>query len=143
MPSPLSATTTSSAELLGQRDDDVLGAADVTESIGVPVVRQPAGESGPVRLQASEDLPTIPTVANPQKLIGGEPAGSARQRAFPADVGPMRFRALAPAKAPITVPAIFRIQQGGGLAARTNDVLTMQAGHGPLPSTADETGRNV
>jgi hypothetical protein len=55
----------------------------------------------------------------------------------------MRFRVLAPAKAPITVPAIFRIQQGGGLAARTDDVLTMQAGDGPLPSTADETGPNV
>jgi hypothetical protein len=41
-------------------------------------VRQPADEFGTVRLQASEDLPTISTVANPLKLIGGEPAGSAR-----------------------------------------------------------------
>src|SRR5580704_16261515 len=95
--------------------------------------RAPAGERGP-----------------PHDLHGGESTEADRRRTggirqvagIPADVGPMRFRVLAPAKAPITVPAIFRIQQGGGLAARTDDVLTMQAGHGPLPSTADETGRS-
>jgi hypothetical protein len=52
-----------SAELLGQRDDDALGAADVAESIAVLVLRHLAEEFGV-------------TGAQPERTTGFEPATS-------------------------------------------------------------------
>ena len=45
-----------SAELLGQCDDDALGAADVTEPIAVLVLLQLANEFGAVGVQAGKDV---------------------------------------------------------------------------------------
>jgi hypothetical protein len=45
-----------SAELLGQRDDDALGAADVTEPIFVLVLRQLANELGAMGAKAGKDV---------------------------------------------------------------------------------------
>jgi hypothetical protein len=44
-----------SAELLGQRDDDALGAADVAEPIAVLVLLQLADEFGAMGVQAGKD----------------------------------------------------------------------------------------
>ena len=48
--------STASAELLGERDDDALGAADVTEPILVLVLRQLANEFGAMGAQAGKDV---------------------------------------------------------------------------------------
>src|SRR5205085_5816879 len=45
-----------SAELLGQRDDDALRAADVTEPIAVLVLRHLANELGAMGAQAGKDV---------------------------------------------------------------------------------------
>src|SRR5262245_34287438 len=45
-----------SAELFGQRDDDALGAADVTEPIAVLVLRHLANEFGAVGPKARDDV---------------------------------------------------------------------------------------
>jgi hypothetical protein len=45
-----------SAELLGQRNDDALGAAHVAEQIDVLVLRHLADELGPMGLQAGNDV---------------------------------------------------------------------------------------
>jgi hypothetical protein len=45
-----------SADLLGQSDDDALGAADVTEPIAVLVLLQLANEFGAVGVQAGKDV---------------------------------------------------------------------------------------
>ena len=44
------------AELLGQRDDDPLGAADVAEPVAVLVLHQLADEFGAVSAQAGNDI---------------------------------------------------------------------------------------
>jgi hypothetical protein len=45
-----------SAELLGQRNDDALGAADVAEPIAVLVLVQLADEFGAMGVQAGKDV---------------------------------------------------------------------------------------
>jgi hypothetical protein len=47
------------ADLLGQSDDDALGAADVTEPIAVLVLLQLANEFGAVGVQAGKDARRI------------------------------------------------------------------------------------
>jgi hypothetical protein len=49
-------TIKASTELLGQRDDDALGAADVAEPIAVLVPRHLADEFGAVGAQAGDDV---------------------------------------------------------------------------------------
>jgi hypothetical protein len=45
-----------SAELLGQRNDDALGAADVAEPIAVLVLLQLANQFGAMGVQAGKDV---------------------------------------------------------------------------------------
>jgi len=45
-----------SAELLGQSDDDALGAADITEQVYVLVPHHLTDEPGAVRLQAGDNI---------------------------------------------------------------------------------------
>jgi len=72
----------SSAELLGQRDDDALGAADVAEPIDVLVLRQLADEFGAVGAQAGNDVLDVAGLRGPRvaALSGTAPgvAGPAR-----------------------------------------------------------------
>ena len=49
-------TGNASAELLGQRDDDALGAADVAEPIAVLVLLQLADQFGAMGMQAGKDV---------------------------------------------------------------------------------------
>src|ERR1019366_1373208 len=92
-----------SAELLGQRDDDDLRAADVTEPIAVLALRQLANEFGATGPQAGNDVLDCRTASSPTTRSNRLPSTGA----WPSSSRPSSTKkAIVAARSSTTMPTL-------------------------------------